>query len=169
MLASLFSLFSLFSVTGEFHRFLHRGRAKLFCEITKMTAVSTYKIIILNERFHRFVAWVSGFSFSRGRRRTKKIPPYPYPHAQKGLILRLTVLLLQHIFTIRHKICRQYHFVKYTHRQSEKVVSCHFSWFVRFIMSWRECNFLKTDLHAKRILTSPPCSGLVAVPYIDTL
>ena len=26
----LTSLFSLFYVTGEFHRFLHRGRAKIF-------------------------------------------------------------------------------------------------------------------------------------------
>ena len=34
-------------------------------------------------------------------------------------------------------------------------------------MPWRECNFLQTDLLPAN--TAPPCSGLVAMPYIETL
>ena len=48
----LTSLFSLFYVTGEIHRFLHRGRAK-----HKMVAFA--KRLVLREKNHRFLSKTS--------------------------------------------------------------------------------------------------------------
>ena len=45
----LTSLFSLFYVTGEFHRFLHRGRAKIFNTITDYDSVGSENRSTLNK------------------------------------------------------------------------------------------------------------------------